>query len=159
MAPIISLILILLLLSRLLCSPLLHRVLPFCSVVCEAPKSARHPCVTSLCLSSAPIMHVSGMVGPVFVCTRAQCKAGIPRPENLSISCLLPPTLLAFRRLTDLEHNSTHPYPFPARLPAGLGTRLSRPRKDILEHFGFAGQSQQSFATQQQSWQRDSVVG
>lgn len=72
-----------------------------------------------------------------------QPSTGKKIPQNLC----LPPNLLAFKRLTNLEYNSTHPHLLPDRVSAFLGTRIPRPGKSILEYVEFIDQSEQSLAT------------
>ena len=69
------------------------------------------------------------------------------RKKKLLKICVLPPNLLTFKRLTNLEYNSTHPHPLPNRVSAFLGTRIPRPGKSVLEYVEFVGQSEQSLAT------------
>jgi hypothetical protein len=75
--------------------------------------SAKNSCVTLLWLSGAPFMHISGMVGPVFFCTFAHCKAGNPQPDKPTFAFLFSQVFSQRKTLTDLGHNSNRPNPFP----------------------------------------------
>lgn len=138
----ISMVLLLVLLSWLLCS---LAGTSFCKVACEPPKSATH---IVLWLSSGPTLHLSGIAGPPFVLHVS--RVAVLDPKKFVV-CY--PFLAVTKKLTDLEHNnSRRPWPIYGRLPACLRTGVSCPREDNPEHINFAGHSDQSLASAPPRW-------